>query len=66
MTRQEFTERYARLSGLSVAELAEYRQAHVCTCGQNDCGGWQMLTPASWADELELRPWLAAEDAARL
>lgn len=52
---EEFARRYAQRSGLTVEELHQlgYRVA-VCTCGADNCKGWQMLHGDS------LQDWLRA------
>lgn len=42
-TREEFTQEYARLAGVTIERLAEMgRRAEPCDCGEADCKGWRM------------------------
>ena len=50
MKKEEFENRYAERSGVTVDWLREHDQiALPCDCGESSCEGWQMahLTPRS-------------------
>ena len=43
LTKEEFTRRYASLSDILLAQLDYWElEAFPCTCGEDDCEGWQM------------------------
>jgi hypothetical protein len=45
MTKEEFENRYATCSGLSVEELSKLELfAAFCDCGEEGCPGWQMIS----------------------
>jgi len=44
MTKEEFEIGYANRSGLTIDELVKLGlKAFPCTCGEENCQGWQML-----------------------
>jgi len=48
LTKDEFEQRYAERSGITVAELyALGRYALPCDCGEPGCEGWQMAHDAA-------------------
>jgi len=43
MTKEEFAERYAECSGVTVEWLRKHgREAAPCDCDYEECEGWQM------------------------
>ncbi len=45
MTKEQWLDRYAKRSRMSVAELRLLGQdAYPCQCGEDDCEGWQCLS----------------------
>lgn len=44
MTREEFIEEYCQRSGISWEELSKRREAIPCTCGEDLCKGWAMVS----------------------
>ena len=51
MTREDFAERYARRSGISVLELMKRGQLFLkCDCREEGCKGWQCVLSSSVED----------------
>lgn len=54
ITREQFEENYARLSGITIEWLREHgREARPCDCDYEGCEGWQMayIAEARYAAE---------------
>ncbi len=45
MTKKEFIKRYAARSRVSVDFILQRMSACPCDCKEDNCKGWQMLTP---------------------
>jgi len=43
LTRDEFIERYARSSKMTIEELLRYFVAVPCDCDYHGCQGWKMI-----------------------
>jgi len=47
MTRDEFTEEYAKYSGVTVPWLLRFMVILPCSCDYEKCQGWKTVTKAS-------------------